>query len=72
MEILEFKVHSPRLGLIAACKFAEDAAMLVAFLGNGTTILHGDRKVWHEGRESQPAGESYDHTAKVIHDRMAL
>ena len=55
----------------AACKYIEDAAALVAFLGDGATIRYDHRDiVWTEGAETQPAGESYDHGATVANGRV--
>jgi hypothetical protein len=55
----------------ACCKYAEDAAALVAFLGNGTTVRWGHSWiVWREGLEAQPAGESYDGTAAIMWQRV--
>lgn len=53
----------------AACKYVEDAAMLVAALGNGATIRgdHAKRSTyWVEGREAQSAAESYDYVAETV------
>ena len=56
----------------AACKYTEDAAALVAFLGEGTEIRWGHNViVWTEGSESQPASESYDHVTEVVAGRVA-
>lgn len=55
----------------AACKYVEDAAALVAFLGDGAQIRAEHTLVlWHEGQESQPAAESYDHVAEVVSKRL--
>jgi hypothetical protein len=55
----------------AATKHVEEAACLVAFLGDGATI-RADHKlvVWREGREDQSAAESYDHVVAVAHQRL--
>ena len=58
----------------AACHHVEDAAVLVAALGNGATIRgdHTKRSTyWTEGRESFSAAESYDRVAEVVHKRQA-
>ena len=55
---------------VASCKYAEDAAALVAVLGEGATIRFGHGPVlWAEGREDQSAGESYDHVREVCDAR---
>lgn len=56
----------------AAVKYPEDAAALVAALGDGTVLRHGHgRIVWREGSEEFPAGESYDRFADVVTARAA-
>lgn len=55
----------------AACKYVEDAAALVAFLGPGAQIRAEHTLIlWHEGHESQLAAESYDHVAEVVNARL--
>lgn len=57
---------------VAACKYPEDAAALVAVLGDGSTIKHSHGKsLWLEGAETQPAGESYDHVAETVRRRLS-
>lgn len=56
----------------AACKEVEAAAALMGFYGEGATIRFDHGKwatVWTEGRESQDAGESFDHVAEVASAR---
>lgn len=68
-----FKIYSADNEYLAACKRPEEAACLVAFLGNGSTIRDGHNAkstVWHEGHESQSAAESYDHVAECINFRL--
>ena len=56
-----FKVYNPDGEYVAACKFAEDAAAIVAAYGDGATIRYGHRKVvFREGSEGASAGDSYD------------
>lgn len=55
----------------AACKYIEEAACLVSFLGDGATIRADHALiVWREGQEDQPASESYDHVTQVVHARL--
>lgn len=55
----------------AACKDIEEAACLVAFLGDGSTIRCEHALVlWTEGQEDQPAAESYDHVVEVVTARL--
>ena len=57
----EWKVYTQSNEYVAACKYVEDAAAIIAAYGNGSTIRAGHREVvWREGEESQPAAESYD------------
>jgi len=59
---------------VAACKYVEDAAVLAAAFGAGSSIRweHSSAwTVWREGAESQSAGESYDHVASVANARLA-
>ena len=54
---------------IGCCKYAEDAAVLVAM--GGGIIKHGhSMTVWTEGREEFPAGESYDGAADIMNARV--
>ena len=55
---------------IAACKYAEDAAALVALSGGEIRLDHR-LVVWREGAEDQPAAESFDHVATVVRRRIA-
>ena len=54
---------------VAACKYAEDAAALVAVSGG---IVKHDHNlvVWREGSEGFSAGESYDRAAGRMHARL--
>jgi hypothetical protein len=66
---LSLKIYSADGEYVASCKYCEDAAALVAMRGDGTTIRYGYSRqniVWTEGKETQPAGESYDFVAKTI------
>lgn len=61
------KIYSADGEYVASCKYCEDAAALVAMHGDGTTIRHGHSNiVWTEGKETQPASESYDFVARTI------
>lgn len=66
----QYKVYSAAGEYIAAAKYAEDAAVLVAARGDGATIrMEHKHTVWTEGAEDQPASESYDHVAKLVIER---
>lgn len=67
-----WKVFGPNKKYTAACKEIEAAAALVAFYGEGATIRDGynnRRIVWTEGVDGD-AGESYDHVAMTVYDRV--
>lgn len=67
------KIFNPKGEYVACCKFAEDAAAIIALYGNGATIRNGHSKkftVWHEGKEEHLAGESYDIVAAVVNHRI--
>jgi hypothetical protein len=67
------KVYDAGGEYIASVKYAEHAAALVALEGDGATIRQGHAKrmtLWTEGRESQPAAESYDFVATTVYERM--
>ena len=66
-----WKIYSGEKEYVASCKYAEDAAALVALYGNGATVrYHHSTVVWSEGSESQSAAESYSSAALVMHDRI--
>jgi len=68
-----WKVYSRTGEYVAACKYGEDAAAVVATYAEGATIRYGHRRVvWTEGAETFPAGESYDGVAQVIYERATL
>lgn len=53
---------------VAACKYAEDAAVLVSV--SGGIVKHGHSLiVWREGEEEFSAGDSYDRAGDVMRDR---
>lgn len=67
-----WKVYNAEKKYRAACKDVEEAAVLVAFLGDGATIRCDHCLVlWTEGKEDQPAAESYDHVTSTVHHRLS-
>lgn len=67
-----FKVYSIQNEYVAACKFVEDAAGIIALYGGGT-IRYGHAKrdtIWHEGFEDQPAADSFDYVREVVVERV--
>lgn len=70
-----YKVFNPEGEYVASCKHIEDAAALVANYGNGATIRDGHspkNAVWTEGKESQPAAESYDFVLVTVLSRLNI
>jgi len=66
------KVYAGR-EYVASCKHIEDAVVIAAVRGEGTTIRYGHGKaaiLWTEGAEGQSASESYDHATAVVVSRM--
>lgn len=52
--------------------YAEDAALMVAALGDGAFIVLDGRLsqvLWREGSETQSAAESYDYADEVMRER---
>lgn len=62
-----WKVYNRDGEYIAACKYPEDAAVLVAVQGDGATIRLGHRVVVFEQGADGDAGESYDQVAALCH-----
>ena len=66
-----WKVYSPKGKYIAACKYSDDAAAVVAQYGAGATIRWNHAQImWHEGSEDFLAGESYARVAEVCRKRL--
>jgi hypothetical protein len=68
--LLPFEVADKDGAVKAATAHPEEAACLVALLGNGATIHYRALRLWTEGKEDQQAGDSYDHVAEVCRNRM--
>ncbi len=67
-----FKVFNPQGKYVAACKFAEDAAAVVAVYGKGASIrwLHAKKDLlWTDGVDGS-AGDSLDACAELCHKRL--
>jgi len=76
-ERTDWKVYKPadvsgrRGDFSASFKEPSDAAVMIAFYGNGAQIRYKHHTlVWNEGKEDQPASNSYDHVAGVCIDRV--
>lgn len=67
-----YKVYDSKKNYVASCKHLEACAALANLYGEGTTIRYGHGKtiIWTEGKEEQPAGESYDYVAEVCTKRV--
>ena len=68
----QFKVYDRNGTYQAACKEPQQAAALMAFLGEGATIRCGHGAiVWREGRgEDGWACDSYDRVTVTVWDRV--
>lgn len=67
------KVYDAAGNYKASCVDYAEAAVLVAFLGDGSQVRNGHGKknvIWHEGHEDQRAADSYDHATAVMDERM--
>ena len=68
-----WKVFNPQGEYVASCKHVEDAAMIVGSYGEGARISYQRQfTVWHEGHEHQPASDSWDYVAQVVHERFEV
>jgi len=56
---------------VAACKYAEDAAVLCAARSGGQVKLGHRRILWDEGNEATNAADSYDVAAETMLARAA-
>lgn len=66
----KYKVFNPSGEYVASCKYAADAAAIVAAYGDGAKIKLGHAQVlWVEGEEAIEAGDSYDEVASIVHAR---
>ena len=55
---------------VAACKFPDEAAILVGILGDGSTVLYDHKLVvWREDKDNV-AADSYDHAAQTMYDTL--
>lgn len=67
----KLKVFTPKGEYVASCKFADDAAAIVAKYGHGAKIKYEHKHVvWVEGDEPQPASESYGFVENTVEDRI--
>jgi hypothetical protein len=70
--VMKFHVFNSESEPIGVFVHAEDAAAMVAVLGEGACITDpGCGILWSEGSEAFSAGESYDGVAEVVHKRAA-
>lgn len=67
---LDWHVYDEDGDLRAIFAFPEEAACLIAMLGDGSNIRFGHvQVVWVEGQEEQSAEESYDYAADTCYGR---
>jgi hypothetical protein len=68
---LVWKIYS-RMGLyVAACRYAEDAAAVVAFHGEGTRVMRGGFVVYTED-DNVLAASNADGAAAIMHEMYAV
>jgi len=68
----KYKVFNPSGEYVASCKYAEDAAAVVALYGDGAQIRTSHSKrdtVWIEGEECESAANSVDFVAQRVSER---
>lgn len=68
---MNYAIYNPDGKCTARLLYVEDAAMLVAMLGEGYTIRVGRTIVWHEGHEEFSAAESYGQAVGMLLHRRA-
>lgn len=67
----KWKLYNAEGEYIAACRYVEDALMLMAFNGDDSTIKFDHRTlVWTEGKEEIRASESIDRAVAIVDERM--
>ena len=67
------KIYNSAGDYVAACVDYTEAAVLVAFLGEGAQVRNGHAKknaIWRESSEEQSASQSYDFAAKTMSERI--
>jgi len=69
---LNWKVYNGEGELMGATHHAEDAAALVAIIGEDAAVKYGRLVVWNEGLEDFGASESYDAAAEIMCNRAGL
>lgn len=67
----QLKIYNPQGEYVAACKYFEDAAILVGGYGEGASIRLGHgRVIWREGSEEFSASDSADGAREVMLARI--
>lgn len=65
-----WKVYSPTGEYVAACRYVEDAAAVVALYGDGAHIRDGHgARVYTNGTDGD-ASESYDAVTEIVRSRV--
>ena len=62
--------YEPPYVLMGRTAHAEDAAVLISSLPEGSVVKYGRRIVWREGSKGECAGESYDLAAEKMLQRI--
>ncbi len=68
-----FKLFNPGGEYLGSLKYVEDAAAMVAILGDGATVRNGHAKrdtIYTQGADGD-AGESYDVAGELMRSRIA-
>lgn len=66
---LNYQIYREDGELMGATKHGEDAACLVAFVGDGAYVKVNGKIVWSEGKEEFPASDSWDGCADIMASR---
>jgi len=66
----QFKLYDEHNKYQGCMKYAEDAAIVISSWRQGTIRWQHALVVWREGKELQPAAESYDYVAQTIEKRI--
>jgi hypothetical protein len=68
---MDFRIYNADGEWMASARYAEDAARIVDLFEGGSVRYYPlNLVVWIDGREDQPASESWDHAAEVINQRV--
>ena len=60
---MDWKVFNPNGKQVASCRYASDAAAIIACYGDGATLRYNGRIVYKDGRDGN-AADSFDAVAE--------